>query len=134
MTIPNGDWGDILSKLVGFLGGGTLLTYAIGRVIARRVVKDGLENAKDRAETEFVQSLTEHNKALREEIQSLATERNTAMAEKGRLEALLQVRTEQLTAAQSEIGRLQMQLQYALFGEKSHTNPAGAGNGPVNKI
>ena len=126
--MPTDNLGELLGKIVGFLGGGTLLTYAVGRIIARRVVRDGLENAKDRAETDFVTSLTEHNKALREEIQTMAAERNAAMAEKGRLEALLQVRTEQLTAAQSELGRLQMQLQYALFG-KPPPNPTGANNG-----
>jgi hypothetical protein len=105
----------------------------IGRVIARRVVKDGLENAKDRAETDFVQSLVEHNTALRSEIQSMAGERNGALAEKGRLEALLQVRTEQLTAAQQEIVNLRMQLQYALFGDKGQPNTTGASNGIANK-
>lgn len=121
MTIPTEDHSAILSALGGLLGGGTIL-YTVGRLILRRTVRDGLENAKDRAETDFVQSLMNHNNSLREEIQSMATERNGALAANGKLEAMLESKTEQVHEAHEEIARLRNQIQHLMY-------PPHAGSG-----
>lgn len=114
-----------LGLLAGALLGGTTLSYAVLRFVWRRTLRDGLEGAKDRAETDFVQTLTAHNASLRQEIQAMATERNTALAHTGKLEAQLDAKTEQLLRAQEEIARLRHQIQHLMYPACNHNDSGG---------
>lgn len=113
MTQPPG---DLLSWL-GIGGGTVAIGYALFRMLFRRVVRDGLEVAKDRGETDLVQklldlnsSLTKTNDSLRSDFERLATERGKILAKVGKLESDVTYLKKELREAHEEIALLRRQL------------------------
>lgn len=99
------------------IGGLGWVGYLICRQVFRRLVRDGLEVAKDRGETDFVQKLIDHNNALtqanaglRADFERLSTERATTLASKGKLESDLEHAKAQLAEAHTDIALLRRQL------------------------
>ena len=79
-----------LGPVLTGLGGGSLVVTALFwlvRSIVRRTSRDAVEMAKDRAETQLVQMLSDTNQRLTQQINDLSRERNEALAGKGTLEA-----------------------------------------------
>lgn len=101
---------------VGGLGGIGGLVYLVCRQLFRRIVRDGLEVAKDRGETDFVQKLIDHNNtltkenaSLRADFERLSTVNATTLASKGKLESDLEHAKAQLAEAHTDIALLRRQ-------------------------
>jgi DNA repair exonuclease SbcCD ATPase subunit len=72
---------------VGTATAGTLATVWIGRIFWRRLVRDGTEVAKDRAEVNIISTLQAELEKLKEENRSLREKESETSLRLGRLEA-----------------------------------------------
>jgi chromosome segregation ATPase len=95
-------------------------------MLYRRTVRDGLEVAKDRGETDFVQkllelnkSLTEQNASLRSDFERLATERANTLSKVGKLESDVEHANGALKDAHDEIALLRRQLGLRITGDET---------------
>ena len=99
------------------LGGIGFVGYVVIRSLYRRVVRDGLEVAKDRGETDFVQKLIDHNNtltqsnaSLRQDFERLTNERAATLSRMGKLESDLEHTKAQLAEAHTDVALLRRQL------------------------
>lgn len=109
------------------VGGIGALGYLVVRHLYRRIVRDGLEVAKDRGETDFVQKLIDHNNALtqsnaslRADFERLSIERATTLSSKGKLESDLEHTRAQLAEAHTDIALLRRQIGNRLLAGGPH--------------
>lgn len=112
------------------IGGIGWVGYLVCRQLFRRLVRDGLEVAKDRGETDFVQKLIDHNNALtqanaglRADFERLSTERATTLSRTGKLESDLEHSKAQLAEAHTAIALLRRQLGVKILEGGSNENP-----------
>lgn len=106
-------------------GGLSLAGFAFFRYFYRRIIRDSLEVAKDKGETELVNHLiaeqkllTDANNQLRDMNATLSKERAETLSKLGRLEADADYAKERLYAAQQEIALLRRQLGIALTDQR----------------
>ena len=104
-------------KVVVGLSGLVVFGLAFLRLVYRRIIRDGLETAKDRGETDLIDRLQENqrrlddlNNSLRAECSRLSQERGDTLSKLGRLEAENDQLKERLLSHQSEIAILRRKL------------------------
>lgn len=121
---------EYLPSLAMGIGGVGFVGYIAVRQLYRRIIRDGLEVAKDRGETDFVQKLIDHNNALtqsnashRSEFERLTTERATTLSRMGKLESDLEHTRAKLAEAHTDIAILRRQLGNRLIGGSNETSP-----------
>ena len=118
---------QIPEQLVSWLGVGggvSVIAYAGIRLLYRRAVRDGLEVAKDRGETDLVQklldmnkTLTDQNTSLRADFERLSTERANTLSKVGKLESDLEHTNSDLQEALVEVAMLRRQLGLKTAGD-----------------
>lgn len=92
----------------------TILPFAIFfllRAAIRRFIRDGVEVAKDRAETDIVQVLREDNAKLRESYDKIQEERNQAVSQLGKFIAETESYKVKVEELQSAIGLMTAKLE-----------------------
>lgn len=95
---------DEMTKAVIGGTGGTLFLAWVVRAFIRLVSRDRVEGTKDRAERDFIETLREENKLLRERADAAFKDRNEAMAETASLRG-------EVAMLKRDLGELQRQLK-----------------------
>ena len=73
------------------------------RLLAQWLRRDSVNAAKDRAETNIINTLERDNERLRDEIQILSRERNETYAANGKLQAQVEMFTEMIKKLEADI-------------------------------
>lgn len=98
LETPQGTGASIVSALVG--------AALVARATWRRLAKDELEVAKDRAERDHVQTLQVENKTLRDRYDTLAGKHAENLRLVGELTATVQAQTQHIARLEHEVATM----------------------------
>lgn len=98
--------GGILASVGGVFAWGL-------RLIIRRTAKDYTEVRNDMSQSDYIKTLRDDADMLRKDIQVIACERNSAVAENGALKARLEMVTQVLSETRSELREADRRLDLA---------------------
>lgn len=87
------------------------MLYYVGRSIYRRFIRDKVEIAKDRAETDIVQVLQEDNAKLRSAYERVQDERNQAVSQLGKFVAETEAYKAKVGELQDSISKMSQKLE-----------------------
>ena len=87
------------------------MLYLVGRSIYRRFMRDKVEIAKDRAETDIVQILQDDNSKLRISLEKVQDERNQAVSQLGKFVAETEAYKAKVGELQEAVSKMSQKLE-----------------------